>query len=68
MAAFQNEMSGALAVVGSGFAASTTGSADSASAGGDDCCDSPPPEARLRLLWVVIVSFPFSFQFFVPEE
>ena len=34
-------MSGALAVGGSGCAASATGSTGFASAGGDDCCDSP---------------------------
>jgi hypothetical protein len=43
MAASHNGMSGALAVGGSGFAVSATGSTGFVSAGVADCCDSPHP-------------------------
>jgi hypothetical protein len=45
-------MSGALAVGGSGFATSATGSAGCVSGVGADCCDSPHPTSTTAAIVV----------------
>jgi hypothetical protein len=53
LAASRIEMSGALAVGGSGGAASATGSTGFVSGAGADCCDSPHPTSTTAAIVVI---------------
>ena len=50
-------MRGALAVGGSGVAASATGSTGFASGAGADCCDSPHPTTSTAAIVVISMCF-----------